>query len=50
MLQFCLKVNPLDYLFSPTAVLFISLAANIRITTQNFSMYVEKKNTVQPAH
>lgn len=43
MLQFCLKINPLDYLFSPAAELFISLAANIRISTQNFSMYAQKK-------
>lgn len=43
MLQFCPKVNPLDYHFSPAAVVFISLAANIRICTQNFSMYAEKK-------
>lgn len=42
-LHFCLKVNPLDYLFSPAAVLFISLAANIRISTQTFSTHAEKK-------
>lgn len=41
--NFVLKVNPLDYHFSLAAVLFISSAANIRICTQNFSMYAEKK-------
>lgn len=48
MLQFCSKVNPCDYLFSPAAI-FISLAASIRISTQFQHAYGEE-NTVQPAH